>query len=373
MKILYTTTIGNMMGFFIPFIRKLVNEGHTVDIATNENNGITSVSSVYRELGCRVFNISCSRSPIDRGNIKAIYEIKQLVESNHYDIVHCHSPIAAACTRLACRKLRKNGVRVFYTAHGFHFYDGAPLKYWLCYYPIEWICSWWTDTLITINQEDYKRAQEHFHAIQTVYVSGVGVDTEVFSNPRYDKNAARNRAIKRKEIGIPNDAKLIISVGELCKRKNHKVVINAIANMEDKPYYIIVGRGTLREELQKQIDELFLSDQVILLGHRKDISELLATADYFVLPSLQEGLPVALMEAMAAGLPIACSRIRGNTDLIDDMGGYLFDPHNIEDVKNAIEKLMVNCENMGTYNQKKIQAFDIQVILEKMSALYDSY
>ena len=152
MKILYVTTIGGTMRFFRSVIKELLDAGHVVDIAANEKT--SPVAPCYREWGCTVHQIDPSRSPLNKGNLMAIKQIKKLVTENHYDIVHCHTPVAAMCTRLACRKARKSGTKVFYTAHGFHFYKGAPRKNWLIFYPIEKFCARWTDLLITINKFD---------------------------------------------------------------------------------------------------------------------------------------------------------------------------------------------------------------------------
>ena len=158
MKILYVTTIGTTMGFFHSFIKELIDEGNTVDFACNST--ISNVPECYRDLECRIFNLSCTRSPLNRDNIRAYKQLKKMISENHYDIVHCHTPVAGAITRLACREYRKGGLKVIYTAHGFHFYKGAPLKNWLVYYPIEKFCSHFTDTLITINREDYDLANK---------------------------------------------------------------------------------------------------------------------------------------------------------------------------------------------------------------------
>ena len=162
MKILYVTTIGLTMIFFKGLVKELIDVGHIVDIACNEETH--KVPDCYREWGCKVYEIDCSRSPLSNGNIRAIRELKRIVYENHYDIVHCHTPIAGACTRLACKDFRKYGVKVFYTAHGFHFYKGAPIKNWLLFYPIEKLCSRFTDTLITINKEDYSLAKKRMKA-----------------------------------------------------------------------------------------------------------------------------------------------------------------------------------------------------------------
>ena len=361
MKILYVTTIGGTMNFFVDFVKQLLNEGHTVDIATNENN--SKVPSCYNEWGCTVYQIDTSRSPLSKGNIRAIEQLKTLVEKEKYDIVHCHTPVAAMCTRLACRKARKEGTRVFYTAHGFHFYKGAPLKNWLLYYPVEKICSYFTDTLITINKEDYAFAQKKMSAKHIAYVPGVGIDLAKFGQCNIDK------ATKRRELGVPEDATLLLSVGELNENKNHETVIKAISAMN--VYYIIAGKGNLDGHLQNLIDELGMTDRIKLLGFRRDVAELYQAADMYVLPSIREGLNVSIMEAMASRLPVACGNIRGNIDLIDNNGGALFAPASVEDCKLAIETIFQSdTRAMGDYNFEKVQYFSQERVVEVIKDIY---
>lgn len=364
MKILYVTTIGGTMNFFNSFINQLINEGHTIDIATNEDG--SKVPVCYHEWGCTVHQIDTSRSPLNKGNLKAIKQLKMLVEKEKYDIVHCHTPVAAMCTRLACCKTRKNGTRVFYTAHGFHFYKGAPLKNWLLYYHVEKICAYFTDVLITINQEDYVLAQKKMKAKRVEYVPGVGIDLTKFGQVTVDKFA------KRKEFGIPENAVLLLSVGELNENKNHETVIRAIKDMN--VYYIIAGKGCLFDHLQNVIDELGMNNKVKLLGFRSDIGELCETSNIYVMPSYREGLSVALMEAMASGLPCVASRIRGNVDLIEDgKGGYLCEPSNVQAFSSAIKKVYADktmCAGMGNFNRMKIKEFDISIVEKKLISIY---
>lgn len=363
MKILYVTTIGGTMNFFDSFINRLINEGHTVDIATNENG--SKVPVCYQEWGCTIHQIGTSRSPLNKGNVKAIKQLKTLVEKEKYDIVHCHTPVAAMCTRLACRKARKNGTKVFYTAHGFHFYKGAPLKNWALYYPVEKICAHFTDVLITINQEDYALAQEKIKVKQVEYVPGVGIDLTKFGQVAIEKSA------KRKELGIPEDAILLLSVGELNANKNHETVIRAIKDLD--VYYVIAGKGDLQEYLQGIIDECNMTGEVKLLGFRRDVSELYQAADIYVLPSVREGLNVSIMEAMASGLPVVCGDIRGNIDLVDENGGALFSPQNRTECKKAIEKILDSDRaQKGKFNVEKSKQFSSDFINEKMMKLYKS-
>lgn len=364
MKILYVTTIGGTMVFFKEFIKRLIAAGHTVDIATNETG--SPVADCYREWGCRVFSISTSRSPLSMGNIKAVGQLKRLVMTEKYDLVHCHTPIAAFCTRLACRKARKKlGTKVFYTAHGFHFYKGAPKKNWLIFYTAEKLVARYTDVLITINHEDYALAQKKLRAKSVAYVPGVGIDLSVFGK------AEVNVAEKRTSLGVPEGATLLLSVGELNENKNHSTVVRALKSMENV-HYVIAGDGHLEQALVELATAEGVADRVRLLGYRTDVAELYVAADAFVFPSYREGLSVSLMEAMATGLPVMCSAIRGNVDLIDEQGGALFDPHSAEACREAIATVLAaDRAALGAYNTEKIKAFSHDNVLAEMGKLYN--
>ena len=232
MKILYVTTVAITMNFFTNFINELVKSGNAVDIACNCDD--YELNTVYKELDCKIHNIPFSRSPLNMGNIKAYKMLKRVVSDGGYDIVHCHTPIAAAATRLACRKARKNGTKVFYTAHGFHFYKGAPLKNKILFYPVEKLCAKYTDTLITINCEDYELAQRKFGAKKVTYVAGVGINTAKF------RETVVSKVEKLNEIGVPADAKILLSVGELNANKNHSAIIKAISKMNDSNIHYLI-------------------------------------------------------------------------------------------------------------------------------------
>lgn len=366
LKILYITTVGMTMGFFQSLIKELLDDGHTIDIACNDRG--SAVPNCYKEWGCRVYSLTCMRTPFAKGNMGAIRTIRQLVKTEKYDIVHCHTPVAAMCTRIACRRERYRGVQVLYTAHGFHFYSGAPLKNWLLYYPAEWICSWWTDVLITINQEDYRRATRKLHAKKTAYVPGVGIDLE-----KFQPNVAGAEK-KREELGLEKTDVMMLSVGELNRNKNQAVVIRAMAEINDKNFhYFIAGQGVLRDELQQLAEQLHLSERVHFLGQRTDVPELLNAADFYVLPSIREGLNVSLMEAMASGLPCIASRIRGNIDLITDEN-CLADAENVDEWKQALEDMIAHLQNgensYGEENRKRVRKFGVDYVNREMKKIY---
>lgn len=365
MKILYITTIASTMHFFSNYISELVEKGNTVDIVCN--NSSSTLNPVYNELGCKVYNVPFSRLPLTTGNLEACKMLKKIVNDNKYDIIHCHTPIASACARFVCRKVRKKGTRVFYTAHGFHFYKGSPFINKLVFYPIEKICAHYTDTLITINSEDFALAKKKLKAKKVAYVQGVGINIEKF------RNANVNREEKREEIGVPKDAYTVISIGELNKNKNHQAVISAISKINDSNvHYVIVGDGPLKEYLENLKKECGVSDRVHLLGKRRDVSELLKCADVYVHPSYREGLPVAVMEAMTSGLPCIVSDIRGNRDLIvHEKGGIVIEENNAESYKNAIIN-MRSCDSAkySLFNMNESQNYSIDKINTVMRELY---
>ena len=369
MRILYVTTIGRTMRFFNPIIQELIREGNVVHIATNENN--SPVPDCYREWGCIIHQISTSRSPVSKGNVKAFKQLREVIKNGNYDVVHCHTPNASVITRLVCRKFRKkNGLKVFYTAHGFHFYKGAPRLNWMVYYPVERFCSRFTDKLITINKEDYELAKTKFMAKEVCYVPGVGINLSRFQNIEVD------RAAKRREIGVPEDAFLLLSVGELNENKNHQIIIRAMAKLDNPSiHYAIAGTGDKHDYLLSLASELGVSDQLHLLGYRKDIPELNCSADIFCFPSLREGLGLAAIEAMACGLPLVTSNIHGINDYSENgVTGYKCDRTDVDGFAFAISKLMSDqtlCNAMAINNVNLSNKYGVETIVSTMKNIYD--
>lgn len=358
--------------FNMPNILLLQSMGYEVQVACNFKKGSTCSTEKIEELKKKLIELQVKSYQIDFSRSvasllehkKAYKQLDKIVKENRYAFIHCHSPIGGVIGRMVAHKC---GVKIIYTAHGFHFYKGAPLKNWLLYYPVEKLCSRWTDVLITINKEDYALARKKMHAKKVEYVPGVGIDLSQFSMPCPDKQA------KRKELQIPEDMVWILSVGELIERKNHRNLIKAVAQVENA-VLTIAGKGELLEELKTLAKNLGVEKRVKFLGYRIDITELCESADLFAFPSYQEGLPVALMEAMASELPVICSNIRGNTDLVDvGKGGYLFSPGNVEEIIDSINKILKdNLKELGRYNKQKIVPFGLLEIIEKNKELYNS-
>lgn len=372
-RVLMSATVPSMIGQFnINNIKLLQEMGYIVDVAGDFTD--TSVWPIERveklkqqlhEMGVECIQIDFSRSPFSiKRHIKAYKDSMSLLEKRNYAFVHTHTPIASAIIRLVAHK---TNTKVIYTAHGFHFYKGAPLKNWAIFYPLEKYLSKYTHTLITINKEDFARAEKRFKAKNIVYVPGIGVDVTKF------QSAGESSESIRQELGISNETMLFVSVGELSHRKNHSVIIKALSQVNKDFYYIIVGQGELEQELKNMISSLGLNDRVSLLGYRTDISQILHAADVFLFPSLQEGLPVALMEAMACGLPCIVSEIRGNTDLVDSTVGELIHNNTVDEWNESINTL-----NMESLSEKRkavlarIEQFDKSVVEKLMRNIYSN-
>ncbi len=376
-KFLMVATVPSMIGQFnMDNLHILLKLGYEVHVACNFTD--TSVWTPERirlfkqqlsELGIKYIQVEFARTPYDIAKlIKGYKELRTLIIREQYAGIHCHTPVAGMITRLAAHGTKS---KVIYTAHGFHFYKGAPLKNWLIYYPVEKMCSYMTDVLLTINKEDFALAKSKMKAKRVLYVPGVGVDTEKFDSDQVHKSI-------KGELGIPHGATMILSIGELNENKNHESVIRALAEIgqtvSTNIYYVIVGKGVLEEKLKRTAAESGLEEQIILTGFRTDVIDFYHSADIFVFPSYREGLSVALMEAMASGLPIAASHIRGNCDLIDLQGGNLFNPHDVSDIQKKVLDLLslpdVELKKMGTHNKEKIKNFSRNVVQKTMTEIY---
>lgn len=335
---------------------------------TDEERTIAYIKKISNEC-VSLHNIHFARSPFSYANVNCYKELKQLIDSEHFDLIHVHTPTVSILTRIAARKARKHGTIVMYTCHGFHFHDAAPKKNWLLYYPVERFLSRYCDYIVTINKEDFKRAST-FHAPFVRYIPGVGVDIKRIEDCEVNKSEYKER------LGLPKDCILLLSLGEMIARKNHEIIIRALAQAENKNiYYAICGKGPLKEYLYDLAVSLGLGKRVLFLGFRNDIPELCNTADISAFPSKIEGLGLAGIEAMAAGVPLVSSNVHGILDYVKDgVTGYTLSPSDVEGFAHAIDILSSSEEvrkNMKEACQKAVAPFEKNNALRKMWNIYD--
>lgn len=361
-KVLFVATVDSHIELFhLPYLKMFHDKGWEVHVATETDKPIKHCDKKIK--------LPIKRSPLKLiSNHRAIKKLREVAREEKYDIVHCHTPVGGVVARLACRKLRREGLRMIYTAHGFHFYTGAPVHYWMMFYPVEWYLAKYTDTLITINNEDYQRAKKRFskrcHDIQ--YVPGVGVDEKKFEK----KLSAREKHILRESLGLKDDDKALICVGRLDKNKNQGFLIRAMKELtakDDSYHLLLVGPDELSGKYQKLAEKLGVSEHVHFLGFRSDIPDLLQISDVAVSASKREGLPVNLIEATMTGVAIVATRCRGNEDICSEANGLTCNGNNmrlfVQDIKES------TCERK---KEKPYSGASLLIILKRMRGIYMS-
>ena len=307
-----------------------------------------------------------SNKPFSKETLKAYKQLKKIIEREKFDVIHCHTPIAGAITRWVSRNKRKNGTKVIYTTHGFYFHKGASKKSWIIFGTIERFMSRFCDAIITINNEDFNNAKT-MHCKNVYHINGVGVDINKF------KNVQINREEYRKSIGVDNSDIMILSIGELSKRKNQKVVVEAIAELNN-PNLIFVhcGNAMNREATTEEIKQIAKEKNVRikLLGLRKDIPEICHCADIGTISSTREGLGLAGIEMIASGLPIVASNVHGIVDYVQDgVNGFLANPYSIEDFKKGINEL-ISGKLKKEYISDSVLEFDKNKSFKQIKSIY---
>lgn len=381
-RVLFVTTISGFLPQFEKNDVKLLKQmGCQIHYASNFTNPIYAFDKTElekNEVALHQIDIEKSPAKINK-NIKAIKQLIKIIDENDIDIVHCHNPMGGVAARIAARA-GKRKPKVIYTAHGFHFYKGAPMMNWLLFYTAERFLARYTDIIVTINREDYIRAKKfRLKKNGEVYlIHSVGVDKEKFA-PRPEL-----RETKRAELGIPADAFHIVTAAELNENKNQKLVIEAVAALKNKSkihadkayniYYTICGKGPNEDKLRELIKAYGLENNVSLLGYRTDMDEILQTADVFAFPSIREGLGVAAIEALMCNVPLIAADNRGTREYVSDgNNGIVCRYDAVDEFKEAIELLYGNTayrKRMADRCRESVKKFTIEEVEKTMTKVY---
>jgi len=368
-KILFTATVdSHILNFHIPYLKWFKEQGYEVHVASRGNADIPYVDKKY--------DLPFERSPFRFSNIKTYFLLKEVIDKNNYDLIHCHTPMGSVLTRLAAKNARKKGTKVLYTAHGFHFFKGAPIKNWLLYYPVEKWLSRYTDCLITINDEDYECAiKKNFKAGSIKIINGVGIDLDKFT-----PHTPEEKKVLRKKNGYSDEDFILIYVAELNLNKHQDLIIDVIAVLKNKIPNIkllLVGKGDMQSKYKGQANRLNIEKHVDFLGYRKDVPLLMKIADVAVSASRREGLPVNVMEAMATGLPLVVTNCRGNRDLVkNNINGYVVGIDDKERFVEAILSLYESHELRKKFSDnslKLVKKYSLNTILNDMEQIYLKY
>lgn len=370
-KILYVATVASHIAqFHKPYMKLFKENGYEVHVAARDN--LAEKNGLQLEYVDKFINIPFQRSPFNLKNVISYKQIKKLLTEEKYDLIICNTPVGGIVTRMAAKKTRKKGTKVIYIAHGFHFYNGAPKKNWLIYYPIEKHFAKKCDAVITINQEDYKLASKKFKT-NVSYIHGIGVDEEHYSLQSLDK-----REKMRESMGVSDEAFVILVVGELLPNKNQIQAIKAVEEISQKHKNIklwIAGNGSNRETLERYVNEHGLQDYVEFLGYCTNLQEYQWAADVGVSCSIREGLGLNVIEAMIAGNTFIGTKNRGHNQLISDgENGFLVDVGDYTALSEKLELLMFDKELKSRLQEnakEMIKPYTLSNTLKEMEEIYN--
>lgn len=370
-KVLFISSVyTHLAAFHIPFMKLLQTKGYDVHAAASPESGR---KDDVEAAGVTCWDVPFARSPYKPRNLLAYARLRDLLRRQQYDLIHVHTPVAAFLGRYLGKVTHQGPI--LYTAHGFHFYHGAPRRNWLVYYTAERLAARWTDGLIVMNYEDYESAQRlGFRPHENLfYVHGVGVDLEEFSALTTAEMSVRA------ELGIDPSAVVIACVAEMIPRKNHIFLLDAwsiLTQRCDQGYLLLVGSGEQTKSLEQRVKQQRLP-RVRFLGYRKDVPRILRETDVVALVSKHEGLPRCVMEAMAAGKPVVASNVRGNRDLVEDgRTGLLVELGDVAGLATALHKLISDPDmrkRMGAAGRRRIEDYSLQRVLVEMSDIYARY
>lgn len=371
-KALFVTTVGNFLQLFewndVGILQRMNYEIHYAADFTQID---TETEQMYQRGNIVLHSLSICRSPFKlKGNGKALFQLKKLLQKEKFNLVHCHTPMGGVLGRLAVVG-QKEKPFVLYTAHGFHFYKGAPFYYWFFYFPVEYLLAKQTDCLITVNAEDYQRAL-HFPLRgggKAERIPGVGLP---FSKLECK---AECRTELRVKYGMREGYFYILTAGELNRNKNQQVLIRAVAILKKKRVHLgICGEGPLKESLRLLARELGVAEQVSFLGYRNDLQELFTAADAFAFPSLREGFAIAPLEALAAGLPLITSERRDSREYMRHKeNGFVCKRNAPEEYAKAILLLMEHqelCKQLAEEGRRTARQFALPETAQIMERVY---
>ena len=369
-KLLYIATSDiHLATFHKPYLKWLGDNGVQVDIVV-ENRGNLEFEGVNN-----TYHLDFPRSFTKKELLVSYKKLKNIIDNGNYNIIHCHTPIPSMLTRLAASKARANGAKVLYTAHGFHFYKGAPASRWLVYYSAEYILSKFTDAIITINKEDYGYVNNKMLHKDSYHIKGIGVDSSRFKP--LNKEEKRE---KRIELGLDPDKFVLLYVAEFISRKNHEFVIRSIQSLQKtipNLQVLFAGKGELLDKMKQLSKELEVDSSIKFLGFRKDVHLLSAIADIGISSSKHEGLGLGLTEEMFCKVPIIASYDRGHKEMvIQGVNGYMFQQGNSEEFIGYVNTLYQDEElrlKMGEKAFEKAQEFEIKNSLNAMKNIYNKY
>jgi glycosyltransferase involved in cell wall biosynthesis len=368
-SILFVANVdSHIWAFHMPYMAMLRDMGYMVEVAAAS----AGCADEIRSQGYEVYSIPFARNPLSTGNFSAYRALLGIMHDRHYVMVHVHTPVGGFLGRLAAR--RAGVPHIVYTAHGFHFHSHGAWWSNQIYYTLEKLAARWTDTLITINREDFAVASHNFARgrTQVVYVPGVGTDTSCFAPGSPEQ---RERTL----LGLRKGRVIIAWVAEFIKRKRPDDALRAFcaSGLQDRAQLVMLGKGPLLDGIQAAVEQNGRNGTVTCKGRVANVAEYLAASDVFLSTASQEGLPRNVMEAMAAALPVVSYDIRGCNDLVvDGENGFLVPIADIHGLAGKLAWLAEHPEerhSMGMAGRRRIEeTFSLDKVLPQMKKIYEN-
>lgn len=366
-KVLFVANIAkHIIRFHLPYLKWFQENGYETHVAAFGDDVVPYCDVQY--------NLSIVRSPFSVNNIKAYRQLKEIVANNDYSIIHGHTPMGGFLARVSSIAARKKGSKVFYTAHGFHFYKGAPLKYWLMYFPVEKLLANFTDAIITINHEDYAALSKFkFNSKYKFIIPGIGINVDKLKcSSGFDKFDYR----------VKNDLNendfVLIYLAEYVKGKNHMFIVEASKLLKARIpelKILFAGRGVLQNLIEDAVIKNKLEDVIKILGFRTDLGNLISMSDIGISSSVREGFGLNLAEEMFCGIPVVATINRGHKEIvIDKFNGLLFKQNDVDDFVNSVVRLYENPALRIEYAKnaiESVQKFRIDNSLSEMINIYN--
>lgn len=362
--LLIATVQSHIAQFHKPLMRMLQAHGWQIHAAARDN--LAEKNGLELEYPDRVIDVPFRRSPFDPRNIGAFLRLKKLLREERYDVIHCNTPVGGVLGRLAARPYRKQGTKVFYTVHGFHFYRGAPRISWLLWYPIEKWLARWTDKLIAVDREDYELARARF-ACEVCRIHGAGADSGRF----YPLDG---QAQDRQKAALGLSGHILLNVGELVPNKNQRTAILALKALRRSipdVSLLIAGNGPERRRLERLIEAEGLGASVRMLGYVPHIERYVQVCDALIACSFREGLPLNVTEALLCGKPVVASLNRGHRELIrEGENGYLVEADDADGFARRIQRVLSTQGEEATLVDPALIPYTDKNVETELSILY---
>lgn len=340
-KILYTaSTFSHIVNFHLPYLKWFKDTGFEVHVAAG-NGG--KLSEEYAD---KVIPLNLEKSIASFGNFKLAFELSRTISDEKYDIISCHTSLAAFFTRIAIMLSRHKPSLCVNTVHGYLFDQNTPFLKRLLMLSAEKITARATDLIMVMNECDFDIAKRYRLGKQIEKIHGMGVNTEKFP-PVCKKNKTDAKAA----LNLPQDSFVLLCAAEFSKRKNQSMLIKAADKLPENVYLVMPGSGAMLDECRHLAEKSPACRRIIFPDYADNIYSYISAADAAVSASRYEGLPFHITEALSAGIPAVVSDVKGNRDLISDgINGFTYPFDDVSAFTEKVKKLI------DDISQKKITA-----------------